>query len=419
MSAIADDIFEPGFFAASQFTWRWSWGASSQSCRAWSGSSPSSGANRSPATRWRDVGTTGGSGAFLVGANPLLGVRHVRHRWSWAHGACRPTADRGRDVATGVVLGAALGIAALFLYLGTTETNTTGATITILFGSMFVIDPAPSRPSWCWAFSPSGIVGLLDRPLLLSTVSTDLAAARGVPVRTVGALYPARHGTRGVAFVRDDRRDPQHGDVDRAGLCGPPADETARLGDRVGRCDRSRRHLARHPARLRQLLLAPGTTRMAGELLRGGTGLRRLLAGRFCAAAAVSPPGAKAPTRSTHVLRLHGAHLDRGRRWSRSSPVWRVLHGAARLGVRGPRRSSRRVRRCGRRRAARNQHARRAGRVRPRERARHRLARTAGTTRRGDSPRARRDPRPRRALPELERRVRVGDTPCSSARCSA
>ena len=42
-------------------------------------------------------------------------------------------------MATGIVLGAGLGLAALFLYLDTTERATTGATITILFGSMFVI----------------------------------------------------------------------------------------------------------------------------------------------------------------------------------------------------------------------------------------------------------------------------------------
>ena len=46
---------------------------------------------------------------------------------------------RGRDLATGIVLGAGLGLAALFLYLGATLHNTTGATITILFGSVFAI----------------------------------------------------------------------------------------------------------------------------------------------------------------------------------------------------------------------------------------------------------------------------------------
>ena len=46
---------------------------------------------------------------------------------------------RGRDLATGIVLGAGIGLAALFLYLYTTEHSTTGATVTILFGSVFAI----------------------------------------------------------------------------------------------------------------------------------------------------------------------------------------------------------------------------------------------------------------------------------------
>ena len=46
---------------------------------------------------------------------------------------------RGRDLATGIVLGAAIGLAALLLYLDTTYDNTTGAAVTILFGSVFAI----------------------------------------------------------------------------------------------------------------------------------------------------------------------------------------------------------------------------------------------------------------------------------------
>ena len=47
---------------------------------------------------------------------------------------------RGRDVATGIVLGAATGLAALFLYLDTTTQAITGATQQILFGSIFTVD---------------------------------------------------------------------------------------------------------------------------------------------------------------------------------------------------------------------------------------------------------------------------------------
>jgi zinc/manganese transport system permease protein len=96
---------------------------------------------------------------------------------------------RGRDVATGVILGAALGAAALFLYLGSETTSTTGASFTILFGSIFVI-----ASSTVPVLVASGLIALivvvaLSRVLLLSSLSPDIAAARGVPVRLVGAVY--------------------------------------------------------------------------------------------------------------------------------------------------------------------------------------------------------------------------------------
>lgn len=136
-----------------------------------------------------DLGTTGGSGAFLVGANPLWGFVTFAVIGAGAmelFGARRP---RARDMATGIVLGAGLGIAALFLYLGTTESNTSGATITILFGSMFVIRASMIPVFAALSVVALAVVVLLYRPLLLSAVSQDIASARGVPVRAVAILY--------------------------------------------------------------------------------------------------------------------------------------------------------------------------------------------------------------------------------------
>jgi zinc/manganese transport system permease protein len=138
-----------------------------------------------------DLGTTGGSGAFLVGVNPLWGFLSFAVLAAGSmelFGARRP---RGRDMATGIVLGAGLGIASLFLYLGTVERNTTGATITILFGSMFVIRSSMIPVFALLCLFALGVVAALYRPLLLSAVSQDIASARGVPVRLVGILYLA------------------------------------------------------------------------------------------------------------------------------------------------------------------------------------------------------------------------------------
>jgi zinc/manganese transport system permease protein len=95
---------------------------------------------------------------------------------------------RGRDLATGIVRGAGLGLAALFLYWDTTHTSTTGATITILFGSMFTIDRSLVPFIAVLSLVAVGIIAVLYRPLLLSSVSADLAFARGVRVRIAGAL---------------------------------------------------------------------------------------------------------------------------------------------------------------------------------------------------------------------------------------
>ena len=136
-----------------------------------------------------DLGTTGGSGAFLVGVDPLWGFISFAVLAAGSMELFAARRPRGRDMATGIVLGAGLGIAALFLYLGTVQRNTTGATITILFGSMFVIRASMIPVFGLLCLFALAVVILLYRPLLLSAVSPDIASARGVPVRAVGILY--------------------------------------------------------------------------------------------------------------------------------------------------------------------------------------------------------------------------------------
>jgi zinc/manganese transport system permease protein len=133
-----------------------------------------------------DMGTLGGSGAYLVGVSPLwgyLGVGVVVAGTMELFGVQR---RRGRDVATGIVLGAMLGLSALFLYWDTTVNSTTGATVTILFGSLFTVTGLTVPATVVLGAVGLVTVAVLFRPLLLSSLSTDLAAARGVPVRTIG-----------------------------------------------------------------------------------------------------------------------------------------------------------------------------------------------------------------------------------------
>jgi zinc/manganese transport system permease protein len=136
-----------------------------------------------------DVATAGGSGAFLVGFNPLTGFLGSGVIGAGAMDLVGVQRLRGRDLATGVVLGAATGLAALFLYLDTTVEATTGATQQILFGSIFVIDPSTVPVVAVFSVVVLGVIAALYRPLLLSSVIPEVAAARGVPLRRVGLLF--------------------------------------------------------------------------------------------------------------------------------------------------------------------------------------------------------------------------------------
>jgi zinc/manganese transport system permease protein len=136
-----------------------------------------------------DIGTTGGSGAFLVGAGPLPGFLIFGVLAAGAMELVGIQRARGRDLATGIVLGAALGLGALFLYLGSTIHNTTGAAVTILFGSIFTVPTSTIPLVAVLAGIVVAILLVIHRPLLLSTISPEIATARGVPVRLLGTTY--------------------------------------------------------------------------------------------------------------------------------------------------------------------------------------------------------------------------------------
>jgi zinc/manganese transport system permease protein len=136
-----------------------------------------------------DVSTAGGSGAVLMGVNPLLGFVGFGIFGAGVMDGIGVQRARGRDLATGIVLGASIGLAALFLYLDTTSGATTGATQQILFGSIFTIDPTTIPVVIIFSIISIGIIAIVYRPLLLSSISDEIAAARGVSLRLVGLMF--------------------------------------------------------------------------------------------------------------------------------------------------------------------------------------------------------------------------------------
>ncbi len=136
-----------------------------------------------------DVSSAGGAASFLLGINPLLGFLAMGVIAASSMELVRVDRAHERDLVTGVVLGAGLGLTALLLYLDVTSRSTTGAAITVMFGSMFAIPASIIPLALVVGIGALLAVALLYRPLLLSSLDPDLAAARGVPVRLIGLLH--------------------------------------------------------------------------------------------------------------------------------------------------------------------------------------------------------------------------------------
>lgn len=136
-----------------------------------------------------DIGAAGGSSAYLVGAAALWGFVASSIVAAGAMELIGIRRTRGRDLATGIVLGVGFGLTALFLYLTSTASSTTGAPIVILFGSLFGISASILPLVLALSAIAVGILIVFYRPLMLVSVSPDLAAARGIHVRLVGVSY--------------------------------------------------------------------------------------------------------------------------------------------------------------------------------------------------------------------------------------
>jgi len=136
-----------------------------------------------------DVATTGGSAAYYLGISPLLGFIGGGALGAGAMEVAGVERVRSRDVATGIVLGAATGLAALFLYLDTTTSATTGAAQQILFGSIFTVETSTIPVVTVLGTLVLIVLAAIYRPLLLSSLSPELAAARGIRVRWVGLVF--------------------------------------------------------------------------------------------------------------------------------------------------------------------------------------------------------------------------------------
>jgi zinc/manganese transport system permease protein len=106
----------------------------------------------------------------------------------------------GRGVADDVVIGTVfawiLGLGVFFLAWYTTHGSggNGGASVTVLFGSIFGISAADATTAIAIAIGVLVVLLVLARPLLFASIDPAVAAARGVPVRVLGPAFLALVG---------------------------------------------------------------------------------------------------------------------------------------------------------------------------------------------------------------------------------
>jgi len=189
MHQLSMAVFEPGFFTSPQVHTAASIGAVVAIVSAVTGVFTVMRGQSFAGHALGDVSAAGGSGALLIGLTPLAGFVGAGIAGASVMDLIGVQRLRGRDLATGIVLGAAIGGSALFLYLGTTTGAATGATQQILFGSIFTTTPGTVTAVAILGALALASLATIARPLLLATLSPDIAAARGAPVRLVGLAF--------------------------------------------------------------------------------------------------------------------------------------------------------------------------------------------------------------------------------------
>jgi len=136
-----------------------------------------------------DISSAGGSASLLLGIPALAGFLAMAALGAGGMEMIGARQIRERDLVTGIVLGAGLGLTALFLYLDISTTSASGAANTVMFGSMFAIAPGTVPFALGVGALALAVSVVLYRPLLLIAIDPDLAAIRGINARLLGLLH--------------------------------------------------------------------------------------------------------------------------------------------------------------------------------------------------------------------------------------
>src|SRR5579871_5096512 len=133
------------------------------------------------------VGFTGATGAVLFGLSPLAGLVGFTFLSGIGMGLFgEKLADR--DVAIGMMLSLALGLGLLFLHFYTTGATQAAA---LLFGNVLGVDESALVTLALLSIGSLVALAFIARPLIFASLQSELAEARGVPVRFVSVAFLA------------------------------------------------------------------------------------------------------------------------------------------------------------------------------------------------------------------------------------
>lgn len=131
------------------------------------------------------IGFAGAAGAVLLGIDPIFGLLAFTTGAAVGMGIAGKEV-RERDVAIGIItmLGLGLGVLFLALYTGYAE-----QAYSILFGTIVGISRSDVLVTALASIVVGGILLVIFRPLLFSSLDEEMAEARGVPVRLLSMLF--------------------------------------------------------------------------------------------------------------------------------------------------------------------------------------------------------------------------------------
>jgi len=132
-----------------------------------------------------EVGFSGAAGAVMLGLPAPVGVLAAAVAAAGAIGALGVRL-RERDVAIGSVLAFGMGLGVLFLTLSTRyATEAFG----ILFGSILAVSRQDVLRTAVVGAAALAALAVVYRPLRFASVDPEVAEARGVPTRALGAIF--------------------------------------------------------------------------------------------------------------------------------------------------------------------------------------------------------------------------------------